>query len=183
MKKGTAEEILSKLPTEAVSGLIFVSVLQSLDSQNWLTQHMRYTSASPGYFKFLETAQRCVFTKSLQMCQIFYSEWIKRGPLNRECCPAHRRLLRRWLAMLSRSEEKGSHNNQLIYLVQNYLHNHSTNVNMVPNCLNMALKQQVVFILIATERFFHLPLLWADLRCPWIIFMSKIQNIYKALRP
>lgn len=42
MKKGTVEECLSKLPTEAVSGLIFMLVLQSLDSQNWLTQHMRY---------------------------------------------------------------------------------------------------------------------------------------------
>lgn len=32
MKKGTAEGFLSILPTKAVSGLIFVSVLQSLDS-------------------------------------------------------------------------------------------------------------------------------------------------------
>ena len=74
MKKGTAKEFLSKMPTEAVSGLIFVSVLQSLDSQNWLTQHTRYASASPGYFGFLETAQRSVLTKILQMCQIFYAE-------------------------------------------------------------------------------------------------------------
>lgn len=80
MKKGTAEEFLSKLPTEAVSGLIFVSVLQSLDSQNWLTQHMRYANASPGYFGFLETAQRSVLTKILQMCQIFYSEWEAEAP-------------------------------------------------------------------------------------------------------
>lgn len=74
MKKGTAEEFLSNLSTEAVSGLIFVSVLQSLDSQNWLTQHMRYASASPGYFGFLETAQRSVLTKILQMRHIFYSK-------------------------------------------------------------------------------------------------------------
>lgn len=88
MKKGTAEEFLSKLPTEAVSGLIFVSVLQSLDSQNWLTQHMRYASASPGYFGFLEPAQRSVLTKILQMCQIFLFRVRSRGPSNRECCPA-----------------------------------------------------------------------------------------------
>lgn len=74
MKKGTAEECLSKLPTEAVSGLIFMLVLQSLDSQNWLTQHTRYVGASLGYFGFLETAQRPVLTKTLQMCQIFDSE-------------------------------------------------------------------------------------------------------------
>lgn len=80
MKKGTAEEFLSKLPTEAVSGLIFMSVLQSLDSQNWLTQHMRYASASLGYFGFLETAQRSVLTKTLQMCQIFYSEQEAEAP-------------------------------------------------------------------------------------------------------
>lgn len=80
MKKGTAEECLSKLPTEAVSGLIFMLVLQSLDSQNWLTQHMRYASASLGYFGLLETAQRSVLTKTLQMCQIFYSEWEAEAP-------------------------------------------------------------------------------------------------------
>ena len=154
MKKGTAEEFLSKLPTEAVSRLIFVSVLQSLDSQNWLTQHMRYTSASPGYFKFLETAQRSVFTKSLQMCQIFYSEWeaeaLQTGnvALHTEGfwagswpCPGTPNV-----SLPSRSEERGSYNNQLICQVQNYLCNHSTNVNMVPNCLNMALKQQVIIL-------------------------------------
>lgn len=94
MKKGTAEEFLSKLPTEAVSGLIFVSVLQSLDSQNWLTQHMRYASASPRHFGFLEPAQRSVLTKILQMCQIFLFIERSRGPSNRECCPASSRPLR-----------------------------------------------------------------------------------------
>lgn len=144
MKRGTAEECLSKLPTEAVSGLIFTLVLQPLDSQNWLTQHMRYASASLGYFGFLETAQRSVLTKTLQMCQIFYSEWEAEAPqtgmqnwarlgsprqgaslCGHSACPA-------WLQL-----GKGGHQNQLTCRLLNWPSWAFSSTNKAPSFLNI----------------------------------------------
>ena len=154
MKKGTAKEFLSKMPTEAVSGLIFVSVLQSLDSQNWLTQHTRYASASPGYFGFLETAQRSVLTKILQMCQIFYAEWEAEAPqIENAALPAaglrHGGWAVPWVTQAEgilvvraqhvlcvRSKERGSHKNKLAFQVWYCFHKHSKNVNKASSFLN-----------------------------------------------
>lgn len=67
---------------------------------------------------------------------------------------------------------KGRHQNKSQYC-QYCFHKRSTTVNKAPSFLNITWKQKGFTVLITNGRFFHLLLLWANLRCPRTIFSLR----------